>query len=354
MGLGKKNEVKVALENYVHLIIGERKVGKTTLVADIAREVYGNIEDLLLISIGNEDGYHAIDGVLHEDPQTWGDLVKIIDELVRNPDENDFKMIAFDTIDEFVALASKEVLRLHLKEKGEKCKSVNDAFGGYGRGRKRLLELIDDQLTRIKRAKYAPYLIGHSKKREIKQKLEGDPYTIVTSNLNADEFNAFAYKADIVCNIISERVVNDGMLESTNRYMCFRSDGYVDAGSRFAEMPERVLYGAKNYEQACKDGIKASLKKEVSDKQIAKMAEKNIAEKEKAAKEFVKTDIANSEEDSSREDLFKFIAERFKALSPEVKKEIQGIMKEHSIKKVSAPDASIEGLKAIKARIEQE
>lgn len=130
MALGKKNKVKVILENYTHLIIGERKVGKTTLVANLAKEHYGDIESILLISVGDEDGYKTIDGILCEAPKTWKELVKVVDELVKNPEENDFKAIALDTIDEVVKLAEIEVKRLHKIDKGTEAKSINDCFGG--------------------------------------------------------------------------------------------------------------------------------------------------------------------------------------------------------------------------------
>lgn len=334
MALGKKNKVKVALENYTHLIMGERKVGKTTLLANIAKEVYGNVDDLLLISIGDEDGYHALDGINYENPMEWTEFVKIVDELVNNPNENEFKIIGIDTIDELVALAEKEVLRLHKKEKGSICKSLNDALGGFGNGRKRLISLLEEQLTRLRRTKYGIFLIGHNKVKEIKQKLEGDPYSVVTSNLNADYFNVFAYKADIVCNIVAEKIVKDKVLQDTARYMYYRNDGFVDAGSRFPNMPVHVEYGAMNYFKAVEEGIKASLNKDVNDKEFEKLKTESLKEKETVAKEYAQKyqeiDIDKNQE----------LIERIKVNVANIDvTKMKSIMKEYGFENFSEPSA---------------
>lgn len=44
--------------------------------------------------------------------------------------------------------------------------------------------------------------------------------------------------------------------------MYFRDDGFVEAGSRFSEMPVQVPYGAEEYYNAVIDGIKASVEKD--------------------------------------------------------------------------------------------
>jgi len=140
MALGKTHVVKVCLENYVHLIIGNRKIGKTTLVADIAEEYYGGLDKLLSIQIGNEDGYSAIDGLVYENPRNWVEFVEIIDELIQNADDNDFKMISIDTCDQLIEIAEKETIRLSRVETGKVCKSINDCFGGYGKRKRKIIK----------------------------------------------------------------------------------------------------------------------------------------------------------------------------------------------------------------------
>lgn len=128
--LGKKNIVSLSPENYTHVIIGEEKVGKTTLIANIAKEYYGSLDSLLCISVGKEKGHKAIQGLIYEEPQNWQEFVAIVDELIQNPNENHFKIVSIDTIDELIKLAIKEVLRLSRIETGKVCKSLLDSFGG--------------------------------------------------------------------------------------------------------------------------------------------------------------------------------------------------------------------------------
>lgn len=267
MALGQKHKVSIKLEDYLHCIIGDKKIGKSTLVADIAEELYGGIDKLLILSIKNEKAYEAIDGAIYEEPQTWGEVMKVVDEFVKG--DHDFKMLSFDTIDELIELATQEVIKLHTKEYKEIPKSFNACFGGYGEPRKKLQSLINELLDKIKDTGYGYYFIGHNKTRTIKSKIDDDDYVVVTSNLSTDYFNAIAYKCPIICNIVSDVETNKkGALSDKLRFMHFRDDAYVEAGSRFSELPVKVPYGAKEYIDAVTNGIQASIDKKRKGKKV--------------------------------------------------------------------------------------
>lgn len=275
MSLGKKHKVQLDIKNYMHLIIGDKKVGKTGLTADIAKEIYGDIEKLLIVSIGKEKAYEAIDGAIYEAPQNWGELMDIVDSLVDNVDEYGFDMVSFDTIDEIIPMAEEEVVRLHTVAYKEVPKSFNACFGSYGAPRAKLAELINEMLSKLDSIthKTGVYLIGHNKVRPMKTKLDTEDYYVVSSNLSFDYFNIFAYKCPIICNIIKEvGTVDTGKTEGSgkdkkdilvaekrDRFMYFRDSGAVEAGGRFKGMPEKVPYGAREYHDAVLDGIKASI-----------------------------------------------------------------------------------------------
>src|SRR5690606_39591586 len=110
--------------------------------ADLAREIYGSIDKLLIVSIGKEKAYEAIDGAIYEEPQNWRELMAIVDELANNIDKYDFDLVSFDTIDEIIPMAEAEVMRLHTVAYKEVPKSFNACFGGYGEPRKKLAEQI--------------------------------------------------------------------------------------------------------------------------------------------------------------------------------------------------------------------
>ena len=114
----KMNKVKVDLCSYPqYVIIGQRGIGKTTLFRDIVIEEYGSPEFGLLISCGNESGYHALDNLQVEEVREWSKeygfpeseegvpeefwtrgLVEVIDDLVFNKSNYKIKLVCFDTL----------------------------------------------------------------------------------------------------------------------------------------------------------------------------------------------------------------------------------------------------------------
>lgn len=308
MALGKKHRVELDIKRYLHLVIGDKKVGKTSLVADLAREIYGSIDKLLIVSIGKEKAYEAIDGAIYEEPQNWQELMAIVDELANNIDKYDFDLVSFDTIDEIIPMAEAEVMRLHTVAYKEVPKSFNACFGGYGEPRKKLAELIDEMLLKLDTIthKTGVFFIGHNKIRPIRTKLDTEDYYVISSNLSFDYFNIFAYRCPIICNIIKEvDTVETGktegmgkqqkeilIAEKRDRFMYFRDSGAVEAGGRFKNMPEKVPYGARNYYDAVIEGIKSSIDPKLQDevsKQIKTTPQKTST---KTPKRTLKTAIA--------------------------------------------------------------
>lgn len=267
MALWKKNEVSVDLAHYRHYWRAPKKWGKTTLFANLILELYGNMEKGLLISCGNERGYSALDGLVYVDCPEWGPLMELTDELIENKNDNEFAILGFDTVDELVAMAQREVIRLDFRKSGEKHE-FNACFGGYGAGRRKVEELINSLITRLGDSGYCLIFIGHTKIRDIKEK-NGDEYQMLTSNLSSDYDGIFANKCDICMMGIIEKSIDDGFVQNAERYMVFRGNGYVDAGGRFADIEERVEVSAKNYIKTVTDAIKKSIKShEVTDEYI--------------------------------------------------------------------------------------
>lgn len=284
---------------------------KSTLVADIAEELYGGIDKLLILSIKNEKAYEAIDGAIYEEPQNWSELIKVVKEFVKG--DHDFKMLSFDTIDELIELATQEVIRLHTKEYKEVPKSFNSAFGGYGAGRKKLQELINELLDEIKDTGYGYYFIGHNKTKTIKSKIDEEDYTVITSNLSTDYFNAIAYKCPIICNIVSDVETNkSGALSDKLRFMHFRDDAYVEAGSRFSELPVKVPYGAKEYIDAVTKGIEASINKKRKNGKKVKV-KKDESKKDKPKQEKPKEENKSKEKPKkeSSKDIYTQVRKEF-------------------------------------------
>ncbi len=228
-------------------------------ITSLVQEQYGDLEKGLLIAVGDEIGYQALDGLVYAETPTWADIVEVVNDLVENKADNNFEIVGIDTADEMIKLAKEEVKRIHKKQKGSAAE-FNACLGGYGAPRDKVTELVDDILAKLRKAGYGIVIIGHTKLKDVKEK-NGDEYQQLTSNLNADYDGIFANKADIVMTIAVEKNIDEAKrIKGTTRYMWFRTDGFVDAGGRFSEMPERIEYGATNYIEAFEEGVKKAIK----------------------------------------------------------------------------------------------
>ena len=336
----KVNKVKCDIGSYIHYWRGIKKVGKTTLFRDLIAEQYkGDLSKGLLISVGNETGVSALDNLNYIEAQTWGELIEIIDDLVENKSERGFQIIGLDTVDEIVALAMQEVKRLHKKAKGQAAE-FNACFGGYGAPRQKVTELIDDLLAKLKRAGYGIILIGHTRIRDIKEK-NGDEYQQLTSNLSSDYDGIFANKADIVATIVVEKNIDENKhINGTTRFIYFRSDGFVDAGGRFAYMPEKVEYSAENYIRAFEEGVKHAINGDVTDAEIKKRAKAEVKEREMSAKEYAETlkkELDSSDTDKNEEYVL-FIQAHYSNAESSKKKNAKSILTNNGFARFTDPD----------------
>lgn len=282
------NRIKVDFGSYRHYWRGVKKIGKTTMFRDIVKAQYGDTKYGFLISTGNETGYKALDDVYAHETPTWKSFVETIDDLIKNKADNEFKVVAIDTIDEMVAIAMQETLDVHKTRTGKKAKSINDALGGFGAGKKYIDKLINEQITRLERAGYGLVFIGHTKLRDVKEKGESEPYQVLTSNLDANYDNIFADKADIIATFITDKIVKDNKIASKDRFIVFRDDGYIDSGSRLAGMPDRVPMTAEEYLKAFHEGVQASKNVFSTEEEIEEIRKQEVADKEKSSQEFIK------------------------------------------------------------------
>jgi hypothetical protein len=301
MGRFKVNRVSVDIQNYLYYIRGIKKVGKTTLFRDLILELFdGNPEKGLLIACKDEVGYKALDSIQAEHVETFVDFEKLVNDLVKNKAEYGIEMICLDTADELVAMAIERAIKLSQLETGKVCKSINSAFSGYGAGRQRVSEIIKENLAKLRKAGYGIAILGHTKLRTIKEKgmTEDEGYQQLTSNLSADYDSIFADIFDVIATIDVDKEVVDGKLAGTKRYMYFRNDGYVDCGSRFKGMPDRILLDddnlAKGFISAIREGIKNSMSTPMSDAEIEARRIEEVKERETKALAY--TELPSNEE----------------------------------------------------------
>ena len=136
-----KNIIKEDLKSYPpYLIMGQPKIGKTSLFRDLVLHLYNTEDKGVLISFGAEEGYLALDKLQYERAKTWNayedietkerGFVQIVDDLIENKESYGIELIGLDTFDEMVEVATKEVFEIHREQKKSYPKSLNEALGG--------------------------------------------------------------------------------------------------------------------------------------------------------------------------------------------------------------------------------
>lgn len=325
------NKVKVDLGSYpYYVLMGVRKVGKTTLFKELVDYLYpNNPEKGLLISCGGEDGYKALDNLSYEPAKNWDmdedeegnrGFVQICDELISlrgTPEQID--LVAIDTLDELVEVATQQVFEEHRDEKMKYPKSLNEALGGYGAGHRRVSKIIDDQLQRLNDAGMAVFVIAHTKVKEMTDPLTGDPYEMITNNLDSRFYGPIANKAQMVVNIVIDRkisgvgtekkkvkdkeieVITAGKQTALERVMYFRENLFVDAGGRFKGLPEKLPLSAENFMAAFEIGVKNSMGSSADSYNIEKQKEEEQQKNVEAGIKLHKKEQKNKKNELARQ-----------------------------------------------------
>lgn len=289
LGKVKPVEVKVRLEDYVHLVLGQKKTGKTTLFKELVELHYGGDMTKGFLA-GFEKGFQALDGLYAEKIQDWQDWEDYVEEFVEDRKNIDFRLIGIDTIDYFVEMAIEETLQASRRKDGKKVTSINEAMGGFSRGKQYCLKLMRDSIAKLQNSGYGVMFIGHVKLKKKSTGLLADnlEFMQLSCNLTDDYASLFEDMADMITYLVLERDVDTSVEEVKARtakssvQLVFRSeDGGIDCGGRFKDLPTSLPYSAENYLKAFEQGIKGSMKKPQTNEDIKEIAKKQEIEKEK-------------------------------------------------------------------------
>nr|DAQ07324.1 MAG TPA: AAA domain protein [Caudoviricetes sp.] len=326
MAFGKKNSVKLDPLAYNICLLGESKVGKTTLIKEVCEKLAGD-DGYLFLECGSERGADAIQGINYINCPEWNmdydeltnsaGLADVCEDIIDNKTSEypNLRAVIFDTYDHLIDIAEAESIRLWNKEcrdsgHPEKCvKSINQAWSGYGRGEKKAIEIMFDTMAQLRNVGVASIIIGHVKTKEVSDVVSGESYQILTSDQQQNYFNALkknlhflglAYiDRDVVKektgrkNAVTKKEETINKISSESRKIKFRDDNYaVDSGSRFADIIPEIDMNADAFIQALTDAIKAEQAKSgvsLADakKQQAKQnkeLEKRVAKHEEEAK----------------------------------------------------------------------
>ena len=339
MGMGRKNHVNINPITYNVMLLGEPKIGKTTVMRETLNKLVGE-DGYYFAELGREKGAAAIEGIKcincidwdseYDENTNEGGWETFVDDIVENkdtdPDYKNLKVIVVDTYDQYITLAEDEALSKWNKENPDKrANTLNGAWGGFGAGGRKTIELMFEQVDRLEKVGIKVWWIGHVKNKSVTDVATGDTYDVLTSDQQQNYFNALkknlhflglAYiDRNIVKektgkkNVVTKKIETKSIVKDEYRKIKFRDDTYcVDSGSRFKDIVSEVDLDAQQFIDAMVNAIKAEQSKS------GKSFDETKAEQEKAELEKVKV-IA---EKSAKEKEGKKLAEELTAYRTQI------------------------------------
>lgn len=341
---GKRNVIKVNPLAYNVGLIGESGIGKTTLMKEVGEKLAG-YDGYMILNIGREDGVDALPDASYEDIPDFATLEEFVDDVVENrEDYKELKLVIIDTLDELFRITEPEVIRLHNKEYPEKkVKTIKAAFGGFQAGEDKAIELIVEQLWKLKDVGVNFWVVGHTKRKSVTDIATGEEYEILTSNLMNKYFNAIRTKLHFlgVASIdrtiekqrIKQKIGGDkivGKIKDESRIITFRDDNFnIDSKSRFTDIIPKIEFDPDQFIQALTDAIKKAHEKQTNKKTLEETKKEQEQEKEEQVKKVVEEMKRNKVDVEENSELVETIKNKFPTASDDVKAKISEVMQEY-------------------------
>ena len=300
---GKKNHVSLNPLDLNICLLGLPKIGKTTLMKEVAEELVGE-DGYLFLEMYRENGAHLIEDIVYEDVPDWDTFVEIIDDIVDNKasDYPDLKVVFIDTIDNALLLAEQESIRLWNKENPQKrTNAINAAWGGFMKGQDKAMELFQEQIFRLRTVGVAFSVIGHVRNTTVTDPITNDTYQQLSSDVSQRYFNQLKKNIDLVGiayidrEIVKERTGRKNAvtgvdefvnkISSEARKIKFRDSSYcVDSGGRMSQIVDEINFDSQEFIKAIRDALEAEVRK--GGKSVEQRYKEN-AEEEKKLEETV-------------------------------------------------------------------
>lgn len=326
---GKKNHVSLNPLDANICLLGLPKIGKTTIMKEVAEELVGD-EGYLFLEMYRENGAKYIEDIVYEDVPDWDTFVEIIDDIVDNKasDYPDLKVVFIDTIDNALLLAEQESIRLWNKENPNKrTNAINAAWGGFMKGQDKAMDLFQEQLFRLRTVGVAFSLIGHVRNTTVTDPITNDTYQQLSSDVSQRYFNQLKKNIDLIGiayidrEIVKERtgrknavsgkeeIVNK--VTSEARKIKFRDSNYcVDSGGRMSQIVDEIDFDPHEFIKAMKDALEAEVRR--GGKSVEKRYEENKKEEAELEARVAAKETANKaqkELDSIISELVDFFTE---------------------------------------------
>lgn len=385
MAYGKKNVINTDLSKLIFGLLGEPGIGKTTTIYQMAEKEFGE-DGYLLLDIGSEWGSEYIDGVITEQTETFKKFMEVTNDIIKNKDTEypKLKVVIIDTIDSLFEIGEPYLVKMYNQEHmGEKnftpAKTINAAEGGFMHGQDRLIEIVIDQLVKLRKAGVGFWYTGHVKRRSNDDAFSGESYDMITTNMSQRYFAAIRNKSHAIGIAYIDRTLTKQEIGKENpvtkekktitrvvsesRKVKFRDDSYTaDSKSRLEHIVDEVPLSAEEILKALKDAIAASgsstTPKKATPSKPAAVEElvedaTDIMEEDSDELPFdidepddILTDESD-EEEFDEEAVKAEINKVFKSADPAVKKEIRGMLNGSKLADTHDPDVLKRILKAL-------
>lgn len=351
---GKRNEIKIDPLAYNICLLGEPKIGKTTVIKEMLEKLVGE-DGYMFLEMAGEAGADAISGIMYEDVDDWSDLDDIIEDVEYNKtsDYATLRAIVFDTYDGWIKLAEAEAIRLwnrdHADKRGD---SIDSVWNGFQKGQAKAFELMFDIMTRLRKIGVVPIVIGHVKNKELTDVATGTTYQALTSDVEKIYFNLLKKKMHFIGlayydrtiitektgkkNIVTKKDETINRITDETRKIKFRDDNMaLDSGSRFADIVEEIPLDSDMLIKALEDAIRAEYNKQANAKPIEEARKAQEAELEKVVEANADKKKAEIEKEKESEQREKLVSD-FKTFMPEVRDD------KDKIKKITAKIKELE------------
>ena len=281
MAYGKKNVISADLSRLIFGLLGEPGIGKTTTIYQMAEKEFGE-DGYLLLDVGSEWGSEYINGVVAEQTETFKKFLDVTNDIIKNKDKEypNLKVVILDTIDALFEIGEPYLVKLynqeHMGEKNFKpAATINAAEGGFMKGQDRLIEIVIDQLVKLRKVGVGFWYTGHVKRRSNDDAFSGETYDMITTNMSQRYFAAIRNKSHAIGiayidrtltqqevgkeNPITKEKKTITRVVSESRKVKFRDDSYTaDSKSRLESIAEEVLLDTDELLKALKDAISAA------------------------------------------------------------------------------------------------
>lgn len=340
----KPHKVVVDAFNYKFCLAGRPKAGKTSLLYGIVKEKFnGDLSKLLLIAF--EKGYNALDGIYAKDINTWKEFQELVDELIEYKDEIPFRILGFDTVDIMAKLATEYIIKQQARKDGKKYETIADI--PYGKGYDLLESEMAKQITKLDKAGFSLFFITHDKDKQFETR-EGLKYDKTTLSLSGRVRDLILNMVDFIV-FIEIGKEREGTALVDKRWIYFRGDSSLEAGSRFKHVPERIEYSYKGFLQAIEDAIAKEYNNDTNAMQKA-MEEQN-KRREEEAKKFIEQEKNKMTAEEMIQEITKLVTPLDDQTKIKIAKKFKEILGDANYMNATDEEALAEALEFVKSVI---